>query len=176
MTDMCDIIMFNYYFNQFFFSLFSFFSSCFYRSDNPINCSCDTQELWEWLRDHQKWFIDEKTNIHNNKKFSKNNSIDKNANNNNSGNSMKNKTNNFYNLLKCEQPQKLRGKILIEMEPQEFCDAPIIIKLAIQDIQPYSVLVSWQSRKYSGLHGYQIVYNSMDSVDEVMYRMFTIDV
>lgn len=54
------------------------------------------------------------------------------------------------------------------MEPQAFCDIPLILKLAIQDIQPYSVLVSWQSREHSGLHGYQIIYHSLDGVDEVI--------
>lgn len=53
------------------------------------------------------------------------------------------------------------------MEPKEFCDAPLIMKLAIQDIQPYSVLVSWQGREHSGLSGFQVVYHSMDSNDEV---------
>lgn len=73
------------------------------------------------------------------------------------------------NHLKCEQPINLRGSIFIDMEPQAFCDIPLILKLAIQDIQPYSVLVSWQSREHSGLHGYQIIYHSLDGVDEVIY-------
>ncbi|CAD7090064.1 unnamed protein product [Hermetia illucens] len=100
--------------------------------DNPLHCSCDSQELWEWLRDHQKW-------------MSENNS----------------------NYLRCEQPGELRGKVFSKMEPQQFCDAPLILKLAIQDIQPYSVVVSWQSREHSGLNGYEIVYHSLDGVDEV---------
>lgn len=53
------------------------------------------------------------------------------------------------------------------MEPQDFCDAPLIMKLAIQDIQPYSVLVSWQSREHSGLSGYQVIYHSLEVPDEV---------
>jgi hypothetical protein len=53
------------------------------------------------------------------------------------------------------------------MEPQDFCDAPLIMKLAIQDIQPYSVLVSWQSREHSGLNGYQVIYHSLEVPDEV---------
>lgn len=53
------------------------------------------------------------------------------------------------------------------MEPKQFCDDPLILKIAIQDIQPYSVLVSWQSREHSGLHGYQVVYRSDDTSSEV---------
>lgn len=101
-------------------------------TDNPLICSCDSQELWEWLRDHQKWSID--------------------------GNGLN---------LKCEQPTEVRGRQLLEMEPKAFCDAPLIVKLAIQDIQPFSVLVSWQGREHSGIVGYQVVYHSLDSLDEV---------
>jgi hypothetical protein len=135
-------------------------------ADNPLNCSCDTQELWEWLRDHQKWFIDDKTGDHNSKKVIGSGVLVDNAAAITSA-SGKPAMNNYFSRLKCEQPARLRGRTLIEMEPQEFCDAPLIIKLAIQDIQPYSVLVSWQSRKYSGLHGYQIVYHILDSMEEV---------
>lgn len=46
------------------------------------------------------------------------------------------------------------------MEPQQFCDAPLIPKMAIQDIQPYSVVVSWQSRDHLGLTGFEIVYHA----------------
>lgn len=48
------------------------------------------------------------------------------------------------------------------MEPQQFCDAPLIPKIAIQDIQPYSVIVSWQTtREHLGLSGYEIVYHAI---------------
>uniref|UniRef100_A0A1B0D2X1 Uncharacterized protein n=1 Tax=Phlebotomus papatasi TaxID=29031 RepID=A0A1B0D2X1_PHLPP len=93
--------------------------------DNPISCSCDTQELWEWLRDHQKWMMGQH-HVH------------------------------------CDQPMELRGRVLFEMQPQEFCDAPLILKVAIQDIQPYSVIVSWQSREYTGLTGYHVVFHPLD--------------
>lgn len=68
----------------------------------------------------------------------------------------------FSSHLRCDQPAKLRGRILMEMEPHRFCDAPLILKVAIQDIQPYSVHVSWQTREHSGLHGYHVVYRSME--------------
>jgi hypothetical protein len=104
---------------------------------NPIHCSCESQELWEWLHDHLKWkLLDEM-----------------------SGKSQ----------LNCNQPETLKGKDFLKMEPQDFCDAPLIMKLAIQDIQTYSVLVSWQSREHSGLSGYQVIYHSLEVPDEVRY-------
>jgi hypothetical protein len=107
---------------------------------NPIHCSCESQELWEWLHDHLKW-----------------NLLD--------GLSGK-------SLLNCNQPEQLKGKDFLKMEPQDFCDAPLIMKLAIQDIQPYSVLVSWQSREHSGLSGYQVIYHSLEVPDEVSLESF----
>lgn len=71
-------------------------------------------------------------------------------------------------LLRCEQPPELRGLVFLDLEPRAFCSAPLILKLAIQDIQPYSVLVSWQSRNHSGLFGYQVAYHAVDNVDEVI--------
>lgn len=76
-------------------------------------------------------------------------------------------------LLKCQQPPELQGLVFLDLDPHEFCSAPLILKLAIQDIQPFSVLVSWQSRNHSGLHGYQVAYHALDNVDEV--RFFSIE-
>ncbi|XP_058445542.1 protein artichoke [Malaya genurostris] len=101
--------------------------------ENPLACSCDTQELWEWLSDHRKWTVG-------------------------------------YDNVKCEQPPEVHGKNLLTMEPQEFCDIPLILKIAIQDIQPYSVLVSWQSREHSGLHGYHVIFHSLDMVEDIRGR------
>lgn len=70
-------------------------------------------------------------------------------------------------LLRCEQPPELRGLVFLDLDPHAFCSAPLVLKLAIQDIQPFSVLVSWQSRNHSGLHGYQVAYHALDNVDEV---------
>ncbi|XP_062539989.1 protein artichoke [Armigeres subalbatus] len=95
--------------------------------ENHLNCSCDTQELWEWLSDHRKWTSEN---------------------------------------VRCEQPAEVHGKNLLAMEPLEFCDVPMIMKIAIQDIQPYSVLVSWQSREHSGLHGYHVIFHSLDTVED----------
>lgn len=70
------------------------------------------------------------------------------------------------NYLRCEHPVDLRGKVFAKMEPQQFCDAPLIPKIAIQDIQPYSVVVSWLSREHLGLTGYEIVYYATtDGID-----------
>lgn len=65
--------------------------------------------------------------------------------------------------LMCDQPSELHGRALIDLQPQSFCNAPLIVKVAIQDIQPYSVVVSWQSREHSGLQGYHIIYHPLDS-------------
>jgi hypothetical protein len=71
-------------------------------------------------------------------------------------------------LLRCEQPPELRGLVFLDLDPRAFCSAPLVVKLAIQDIQPFSVLVSWQSRNHSGLRGYQVAYHALDNVDEVL--------
>lgn len=104
--------------------------------ENPLSCSCDSQELWEWLRDHQK---------------------------------VVKRTNTLE--LRCEHPPELRGRIFLDLDPEQFCDQPLVIKLGIQDIQPFSVLVSWQSRNHSGLHGYQVLYYSLDTIDEIRGKM-----
>lgn len=117
-----------------------FIQIIFFCQGNPIHCSCESQELWEWLHDHLKWNLLDEI----------------------SGKSQ----------LNCNQPETLKGKDFLKMEPQDFCDAPLIMKLAIQDIQPYSVLVSWQSREHSGLSGYQVIYHSLEVSDEVRrYRV-----
>lgn len=109
-------------------------------SENPISCSCESQELWEWLKDHQKL-------------------VERHA-----------ATDTFE--LRCEHPAELRGKLFLDLEPEQFCDQPIVVKLGIQDIQPFSVLVSWQSRNHSGLNGYQVVYYSTDRLDEMEVGFF----
>ncbi|KAG8241396.1 hypothetical protein J6590_086117 [Homalodisca vitripennis] len=99
-----------------------------FRKKNPLHCGCEQQELWEWLRDHQKLVGITKSG------------------------------------LRCEQPPELRGMLFLELEPPRFCSAPLVLKLAIQDIQPFSVLVSWQSRNHSGLHGYRVAYHALDNL------------
>ncbi|XP_012282990.1 protein artichoke [Orussus abietinus] len=116
--------------------------------ENPLHCDCESQELWEWLRDHQKLV----------------------------GGVSRNRGGMGVNdmesgLLRCEQPPELRGLVFLDLDPHAFCSAPLVLKLAIQDIQPFSVLVSWQSRNHSGLHGYQVAYHALDTIDEVHGRL-----
>lgn len=99
--------------------------------ENPLRCGCDSQEIWEWLRDHQK-LVGVTTRG-----------------------------------LRCEHPPELRGLPFLDLEPPRFCSTPLILKLAIQDIQPFSVIVSWQSRNHTGLHGYRIAYHALDRNDAV---------
>lgn len=167
--------------------------------DNPLHCSCDSQELWEWLRDHQKLILSPSDN--NDIEF---NSISKQkqtgikdqqqqkhrsqeqpqlppqyhhqatvmlADGEGIGDSVGQSSKLGYaNVqLRCDQPAELHGRALMELEPQQFCDAPLILKVAIQDIQPYSVVVSWQSRDHSGLQGYHIIYHPLDSVAKEVF-------
>ncbi|KAG6441483.1 hypothetical protein O3G_MSEX001852 [Manduca sexta] len=60
--------------------------------------------------------------------------------------------------LRCDHPEELHGSVFIQLQPQKLCDVPVIVRVAIQDIQTYSVIVSWQSRNQSGLYGYQVAY------------------
>lgn len=98
--------------------------------ENPINCDCDQQELWEWIRDHQKLMSDLSTKG-----------------------------------LICNQPPELKGRKFMELEPPAFCAMPVVLKLAIQDIQPYSIFVSWKGRNHTGLHGYRVAYYPIEDPD-----------
>lgn len=119
----------------------------FFYVENPLHCSCESQELWEWLRDHKKLVGGG---------VGRNRGSGVGVNDVESG------------LLRCEQPPELRGLVFLDLDPHTFCSAPLVLKLAIQDIQPFSVLVSWQSRNHSGLHGYQVAYHALDNVEEVI--------
>ncbi|XP_025160019.1 protein artichoke [Harpegnathos saltator] len=119
--------------------------------ENPLHCDCESQELWEWLRDHQKL-------------------VGGGMSRNRGGGGLR--VNDMDSgLLRCEQPPELRGLVFLDLDPHAFCSAPLVLKLAIQDIQPFSVLVSWQSRNHSGLRGYQVAYHALDNVDEVRAKI-----
>lgn len=60
--------------------------------------------------------------------------------------------------LRCEHPDDLHGYSFLELTSQKLCDIPIIVRIAIQDIQTYSVVVTWHSRNQTGLSGYQVAY------------------
>lgn len=102
----------------------------FFVLDNPINCDCDQQELWEWMRDHQKLTPDLSSKG-----------------------------------LVCQYPPELRGRKFTELEPPAFCAVPVVLKLTIQDIQPYSMFVSWKGRNHTGLHGYKVAYYPIEDPD-----------
>ncbi|XP_057330247.1 protein artichoke-like [Microplitis mediator] len=125
--------------------------------ENPLHCGCESQELWEWLRDHQKLVGIDHRNSNNRVGMQ---SIDSSAASSTSTGS-----------LRCEQPPELRGLVFLDLDPRAFCSSPLVIKLAIQDIQPFSVLVSWQSRNHSGLHGYQVAYHTLDNVNEIRGKL-----
>lgn len=101
-----------------------------FSTDNPYNCSCDSQPHWQWIKDHQKI-------MHSTERF-----------------------------IKCETPLSLRGRPFATVTPEEFC--PLITEVTIDDIQRYSVVVSWQHREHTGLSGFEIFYQAIDGgVDDV---------
>lgn len=67
--------------------------------------------------------------------------------------------------LTCQHPPRLRGQNFMELEPPAFCAVPVVLKLAIQDIQPYSMFVSWKGRNHTGLHGYRVAYYPIEDPD-----------
>ncbi|XP_073832961.1 uncharacterized protein [Musca autumnalis] len=152
--------------------------------ENPLHCSCDAQKLWEWLRDHRKWSSSTTASLTSSSSssslsggsispssyavsslssssYSLSSPSSSSSSSSSSLSSLMMSSGDNINYLRCEHPAELRGKIFAKMEPQQFCDAPLIPKIAIQDIQPYSVIVSWQSREHLGLNGYEIVYHSI---------------
>jgi hypothetical protein len=68
--------------------------------------------------------------------------------------------------LRCEYPPELRGFSFLDLQPPKFCTTPLVLKLAIQDIQTFSVVVSWQPRNHSGIHGYRVAYHSIDHTND----------
>lgn len=108
------------------FLLFFSFALC---TDNPYNCSCESQMLWNWIKDHQK---------------------------------IMQSTERF---IKCETPLSLRGRPFATVTPEEFC--PLITDITIDDIQQYSLNISWQHREHTGLSGFEIFYQAVDGVDDV---------
>lgn len=121
-------------------------------TENPLHCGCESQELWEWLRDHQKLVRG-------------GGGIGRNRGTGSNGMGVNDAEDG---LLRCEQPPELRGLVFLDLDPHAFCSAPLVLKVIIQDIQPFSLLVSWQSRNHTGLHGYQVAYHPLDNADEVI--------
>lgn len=111
--------------------------------------------MWEWLRDHQKLIRGESHGHGRGRNGVGVGDMERGG------------------LLRCEQPPELAGLIFLDLDPRTFCSAPVVLKIAIQDIQPFSVDVSWQSRNHSGIHGYQVAYHALDvQGDEVSVYNF----
>lgn len=128
-----------------------------YPAENPLNCGCESQELWAWLRDHQKLVAG----------VSRNHAGRKRSGGPGGGvGRAEVEAGNGAGLLRCQQPPELKGLVFLDLEPGAFCSSPLILKLGIQDIQPFSVVVTWQSRNNSGLSGYQVLYHALP-LDEV---------
>lgn len=52
------------------------------------------------------------------------------------------------------------------MTQEEFC--PLITQVSVNDIQPYSAVVSWESREHTELNGFEVFYQAVDgAVDDV---------
>lgn len=60
--------------------------------------------------------------------------------------------------LRCEHPEDLHGYSYLSLTSQKLCNSPVVVRVAIQDIQTYSVVVTWQGRNQSGLNGFQVAY------------------
>ncbi|CAD6235648.1 GSCOCG00007949001-RA-CDS [Cotesia congregata] len=124
--------------------------------ENPLYCGCESQELWEWLRDHQKLVVGEGTRevvAGSNVRRGMINDVES------------------QGLLRCEQPPELRGLVFLELDPHAFCSTPLVQKISTQDIQPFSASIVWQSRNHTGLHGYQVVFRNLDSPDEIRSKI-----
>lgn len=103
-----------------------------FQTDNPYNCSCESQSTWQWVKDHQKI-------MHSTERF-----------------------------IECDAPFSLRGRPFATVTPEEFC--PLITTVGVDDIQRYSITVSWQNRDHSELDGFEIFYQAIDGgVDDVSH-------
>ncbi|XP_057336057.1 protein artichoke-like [Microplitis mediator] len=127
--------------------------------ENPLHCGCESQELWEWLRDHQKLVVGTGGGREGGVGAGGGNTVGRRGMGVNDVESP--------GLLRCEQPSELRGLVFLDLDPHAFCSTPLVLEITIQEIQPFSVVVIWQSRNHTGLHGYQIVYRNLDALNEV---------
>ncbi|XP_011301867.1 chaoptin [Fopius arisanus] len=114
--------------------------------ENPLRCGCEAQELWEWLRDHQKL-------IRGSRERDKEDGMGV--------------SDGEGGLLRCQEPIELRGLVFLDLDPHSFCSEPLIVNLIIQDVRDSSVIILWQSRNHSGLHGYQVAYHDVDKDQEI---------
>ncbi|XP_045107837.1 LOW QUALITY PROTEIN: protein artichoke-like [Portunus trituberculatus] len=64
--------------------------------------------------------------------------------------------------LTCELPQGLEGRAFLLLPSSAFCPQPVVMRLAIQDIQSQSLLVSWQATNSSAVYGFKVTYRAAD--------------
>ncbi|XP_066967259.1 chaoptin-like [Macrobrachium rosenbergii] len=70
------------------------------------------------------------------------------------------------NSIYCDLPERLRGQPFLQLSASAFCPQPLILRLAIQDIQSQSFLVTWQAANTSTVYGYKVTYQAMNQEDE----------
>ncbi|CAL4075549.1 unnamed protein product, partial [Meganyctiphanes norvegica] len=69
--------------------------------------------------------------------------------------------------LQCDLPKNLRGSSFLMLGSSVFCPQPLILRLAIQDIQSQSLLVSWQAANVSSIYGFKVTYQVADNGEDV---------
>ncbi|KAK7085438.1 hypothetical protein SK128_027135 [Halocaridina rubra] len=62
----------------------------------------------------------------------------------------------------CDLPETLRSQSFLHLSASAFCPQPLILRLAIQDIQSQSLLVSWQAMNSSAVYGFKVTYQALD--------------
>ncbi|XP_068228417.1 protein artichoke-like [Palaemon carinicauda] len=70
------------------------------------------------------------------------------------------------NSIYCDLPERLRGQPFLQLSASAFCPQPLILRLAIQDIQSQSFLVTWQAANTSTVYGYKVTYQAMSQESE----------
>ncbi|ROT62626.1 Toll-like receptor 3 [Penaeus vannamei] len=61
-------------------------------------------------------------------------------------------------VVKCELPKALQGHSFLLLSSSAFCPQPLILRLAIQDIQSQSLLVSWQAANSTSIYGFKVSF------------------
>ncbi|XP_035710126.1 protein artichoke [Folsomia candida] len=128
--------------------------------ENPLNCDCDSKELWEWLQTHPKAFSQPGSPIAS--ALAAGGVGVPNSRTPSDGTQLQP---NFI----CERPDEFRGRGILDLDLDSFCSSPAIVKLAIQDVQPSSAIISWQGRNNSAMQGYMIGYHALNHDDQIRW-------
>ncbi|XP_063844773.1 protein artichoke-like [Scylla paramamosain] len=64
--------------------------------------------------------------------------------------------------LTCHVPPALHERAFLLLPSSAFCPQPVVLRLAIQDIQSQSLLVSWQATNSSAVYGFKVTYRAAD--------------